>query len=80
MSRELWDLSPAQERVMDAMVESRHVRQKVVARELGLSYRTVEHHLADVKRRMRVPSIGRALLDWDRMRQAEKRAQEAATP
>jgi DNA-binding NarL/FixJ family response regulator len=61
---------------MDAMVE--HGHQKVVAKELGLCVRTVEHHCQSVGKRMRLSgqTIIKYIL-WDRWRRNGKPAEGA---
>lgn len=59
-----WKLSKAETDFLAALIEDGQV--KVAARRLGISHRTAEHHLLNVRRQMEVNRTLLAVLKWDR--------------
>ncbi|GAB3763577.1 hypothetical protein GCM10028796_17320 [Ramlibacter monticola] len=43
---------------------------KEIAREIGVAYRTVEHHMILARQRLGGVNIARAAVLWDRIRRA----------
>lgn len=66
-SKNPWGLTPAQARVMDVMLSAK--TQKHAARELGVSFRTVQSHMYSAAEKMgSVESRHLHLLTWHRWR------------
>jgi DNA-binding CsgD family transcriptional regulator len=61
------DLSPRESEVLSAFCDG-HGTQKEVARELGISYRTVEKHMQNAMVKMGARTQQQAVLMWDRSR------------
>lgn len=59
-----WGLTRREEEAMATLAKCGS--SKLVGRELGISHRTVETHLARVRAKMMVPNILLAVVQWDR--------------
>ncbi len=64
MTHNPWNLSDREAEVLAALVK--HGSSKVVAKEFGLSHRTIEHHVSAAKFRMGVEHRTQAIIAWDR--------------
>jgi FixJ family two-component response regulator len=59
-----WKLTPKEAEVMTALIDAGCV--KVAAKAVGMSHRTAEHHLLNVRRQMEVTRTMLAVVMWDR--------------
>jgi DNA-binding NarL/FixJ family response regulator len=59
-----WNLTPRESEVLSALAE--RGSSKVVAKQIGVSYRTVEKQVRDAKLRMGLEHRTQAIVAWDR--------------
>lgn len=70
MSTNPWNLTDAEARAMDALIE--HGTHQRAADSLARSIKTVEYQIGNARRRMGARVALHALLEWDRWRRGAK--------
>jgi molybdate transport repressor ModE-like protein len=61
-----FNLTDRQAEIVDAIVQ--HGSTKLAARQLGISYRTVEGVMGHIRDKMRAPNRVRTVIEWGRAR------------